>query len=137
MQILASLCYSLIRCGLLWDSRFGLYSFVVVRFLLLLCAFFLSYCCLCPHTRQVTGVFNSDYEVHGDGYSWYSGSTKVLYPSEGFVVELPLKALDASNYLAKLEANDWIDERTRAVFVEFSVYNVHVDHFAAVLGPCF
>jgi hypothetical protein len=77
-------------------------------------------------------VFNCDYEVHGDGYSWYSGTTKVLYPSEGFVVELPLKGVDAANYLTILEANDWIDARTRAVFVEFSVYNVHIDHFAAV-----
>ena len=79
---------------------------------------------------KVTGSFDCDYQTHGDGYAWYSGKTKVSYPSEGFVVTLPLGELEAANYIATLKAANWVDERTRVVFVEFSAYNANVDHFA-------
>jgi hypothetical protein len=81
-------------------------------------------------TYEEKGGFQCEYELHGDGYAWYSGTTKIQYPSEGFVVTLPLTAGAASSYIDKLHQYNWVDDRTRAVFVEFSLYNANVDHFA-------
>lgn len=81
-------------------------------------------------TYEEKGGFSCEYQHNGDGYNWYSGQTKMMYPSEGFVVTLPLEPSDASTYLEKLESYSWVDDRTRAVFAEFSLYNANVDHFA-------
>jgi len=81
---------------------------------------------------EAAGGFRCEYEVHGDGYDWFSGSTKIKYPSEGFVVELPLEPSEASTQLTRLQEFNWCDDRTRAVFAEFSLYNANVDHFAVV-----
>jgi len=79
-------------------------------------------------TDQLTGA--DHYQVNGDGYPWFSPDTKFLYPSEGFVATLPVDAPAATEEVARLVEVGWVDERTRAVFVEFSVYNANIDHFA-------
>jgi hypothetical protein len=39
-------------------------------------------------------------------------------------------ALDLASYLTFLEQQNWIDRQTRAVFVEFNVYNPNIKIFA-------
>lgn len=80
--------------------------------------------------RSNGSAFVSPYEVHGDGYSWYSGTSKVLYPSAGYIEELPLTPAAATVRINFLKEEGWVDENTRAVFVEFSTYNANIDHFA-------
>ncbi|XP_068216780.1 polycystin-1-like protein 2 [Palaemon carinicauda] len=55
-----------------------------------------------------------------------------VYSGSGYQVKL-IGGKDAViQKLNELEANHWIDRRTRAVFVEFSIYNAQVNLFAAI-----
>lgn len=77
-----------------------------------------------------SSTFVTPYESNGDGYSWYSGTSKIMYPSSGYMVELPLTETAATAVLTELQEQDWVDENTRAVFIEFSTYNANIDHFS-------
>ncbi|KAE8608584.1 hypothetical protein XENTR_v10011539 [Xenopus tropicalis] len=52
---------------------------------------------------------------------WYSGG--------GFVAELGNNIINASSILMWLQTNQWLDTYTKAVFVEFNVYNANVNLF--------
>jgi hypothetical protein len=56
------------------------------------------------------------------------------YPGGGFVQDFPhhsdpLASTKATALAQTLQAQNWIDARTRAVFVEFNVFNPSADHF--------
>ena len=52
-----------------------------------------------------------------------------LYGGGGYVVELNGNRSVLENKMATLEREGWIDKHTRAVFVEFTVYNPNVNFF--------
>lgn len=62
------------------------------------------------------------------------------YPGSGFVVDFPSSEKEGSvnasvatlSLLDELQRNKWFDPKTRAVFVEFSLYNPDVNHFVVV-----
>ncbi|XP_054471700.1 polycystic kidney disease protein 1-like 2 [Anoplopoma fimbria] len=56
----------------------------------------------------------------------------VLYRGGGYVVELGPDLQNASSTLENLFRNTWLDVYTRAVFVEFTVYNANVNLFCIV-----
>ncbi|XP_020344471.2 polycystic kidney disease protein 1-like 2 [Oncorhynchus kisutch] len=56
----------------------------------------------------------------------------VLYRGGGFVVDLGPDSQNASSTLQHLFDNTWLDMFTRAVFVEFTVYNANVNLFCIV-----
>ncbi|XP_055755421.1 polycystic kidney disease protein 1-like 2 [Salvelinus fontinalis] len=56
----------------------------------------------------------------------------VLYRGGGFVVDLGPDSQNASSTLQYLFDNTWLDLFTRAVFVEFTVYNANVNLFCIV-----
>ncbi|XP_075335044.1 polycystin-1-like protein 2 [Odontesthes bonariensis] len=56
----------------------------------------------------------------------------VLYRGGGFVVELGPDLPNASSTLEYLFRNKWLDMYTRAIFVEFTVYNANVNLFCIV-----
>ncbi|XP_043987289.1 polycystic kidney disease protein 1-like 2 [Gambusia affinis] len=56
----------------------------------------------------------------------------VLYRGGGFVAELGPDIKNASSTLEYLFHNKWLDKYTRAVFVEFTVYNANVNLFCIV-----
>uniref|UniRef100_A0A8C8FW89 Polycystic kidney disease 1 like 2a n=1 Tax=Oncorhynchus tshawytscha TaxID=74940 RepID=A0A8C8FW89_ONCTS len=56
----------------------------------------------------------------------------VLYRGGGFVVDLGPDSQNASSTLQYLFDNTWLDMFTRAVFVEFTVYNANVNLFCIV-----
>ncbi|CAG5865975.1 unnamed protein product [Menidia menidia] len=55
-----------------------------------------------------------------------------LYRGGGFVVELGPDLSNASSTLEYLFRNKWLDVYTRAIFVEFTVYNANVNLFCIV-----
>ncbi|KAM6955775.1 polycystin-1-like protein 2 [Lycodopsis pacificus] len=56
----------------------------------------------------------------------------VLYRGGGYVAELGPDSQNASSTLEYLFRNTWLDIYTRAVFVEFTVYNANVNLFCIV-----
>ncbi|XP_048825578.1 polycystic kidney disease protein 1-like 2 [Brienomyrus brachyistius] len=56
----------------------------------------------------------------------------VLYRGGGFVAELALDQENAGGVLQYLFDNTWLDIYTRAVFVEFTVYNANINLFCIV-----
>ncbi|XP_038575816.1 polycystic kidney disease protein 1-like 2 [Micropterus salmoides] len=56
----------------------------------------------------------------------------VLYRGGGFVSELGPDLQNASNTLEYLFRNKWLDTYTRAIFIEFTVYNANVNLFCIV-----
>lgn len=53
-----------------------------------------------------------------------------MYDTAGYSVTIPRESDASSVFLQNLESANWIDSKTRAVFVEYGVYNANVDHFA-------
>jgi len=51
------------------------------------------------------------------------------YPSGGFILDFKLDYNDFTMALKELEANEWIDQGTRVVFVEMLIYNLNVNMF--------
>jgi hypothetical protein len=49
--------------------------------------------------------------------------TNVVYPPSGYVIALPAAQSAAEGQVARLIRDGFVDNRTRAVFVNFNVYN--------------
>ncbi|XP_043925774.1 polycystic kidney disease 2-like 2 protein [Protopterus annectens] len=64
-------------------------------------------------------------------YDWYWGELG-YYGSGGYVVNLTRTKPGSAKLLADLKHNSWLDVGTRAVFIEFSVYNANVNLFCIV-----
>ncbi len=58
-------------------------------------------------------------------FSFYSGS--------GYVALLPDELDDAKQILEDLKTNDWVNLYTRAIIIEFTVYNANINLFSNVL----
>jgi len=66
--------------------------------------------------------------------SEYSFGGKITtYPSGGYVADLTERADEASRLMQDLEANQWVDEYTRAVLVEFNILNPNSKLFNQVI----
>ena len=61
----------------------------------------------------------------------YSG-IHATYSGGGFVLEM-LSNIDQLNLLNSIKNTDWIDDRTRAIFAEFTLYNPNADLFSVVM----
>ncbi|XP_019639730.1 PREDICTED: LOW QUALITY PROTEIN: polycystic kidney disease protein 1-like 2 [Branchiostoma belcheri] len=55
-----------------------------------------------------------------------------VYPGGGYIATLGSTLKDSLKTLAHLRSNDWLDNRTRAVFTEAVLYNPHANLFAVV-----
>uniref|UniRef100_A0A7S3DBT8 Polycystin cation channel PKD1/PKD2 domain-containing protein n=1 Tax=Palpitomonas bilix TaxID=652834 RepID=A0A7S3DBT8_9EUKA len=54
------------------------------------------------------------------------------YPGSGFAVPIPRDEDERNALFDELESVRWLDERTRAVFVDFLVYNTNIDVLSIV-----
>mgnify|MGYP001810735718 CR=1 FL=1 len=52
-----------------------------------------------------------------------------VYPGNGFAINLPSTTTAALAVLQDLQNNIWIDEYTRAIVIDFTVYNGNVNLF--------
>ncbi|XP_021333081.1 polycystin-1 isoform X1 [Danio rerio] len=57
---------------------------------------------------------------------WHWGQVSV-YSSSGFVQDLSRKMQDSKNLINQLNTHQWLDPLTRALFLEFSLYNINTD----------
>uniref|UniRef100_F1KR83 Location of vulva defective 1 n=1 Tax=Ascaris suum TaxID=6253 RepID=F1KR83_ASCSU len=58
--------------------------------------------------------------------------THDAYTGGGYVQTLNGSAEELHTAFTRLEKENWIDEGTRAVFIEFSAYNVQTNHFSVI-----
>ncbi|KAG5176602.1 Polycystin cation channel-domain-containing protein [Tribonema minus] len=66
----------------------------------------------------------------GDGGKWVSSETQVQYDGSGYAEDLPVDSFaEALARVQELEAGHWMDERTRALFIDISFYNAGLDEF--------
>ena len=89
--------------------------------------------CVAPYSSSDEMTF-----PYGPGSNWtYSENLNAMpfwgkqktYPGEGYTAILNNSAANATSTLLYLEENNWIDDQTRFVMVEFNVYNTNVNLF--------
>ncbi|KAK3597481.1 hypothetical protein CHS0354_041902 [Potamilus streckersoni] len=56
-----------------------------------------------------------------------------IYSGGGFVTELPPHVSDQEAMLKTIKESDWIDDGTKGLFVEFTLYNPNVNMFSVVI----
>ncbi len=72
------------------------------------------------------------YQTGMDLDSWPYWAVHALYGGGGYVVDLKGSTATLAKRFAEIKADGWIDRYTRAVFIEFTVYNPFVNLFGIV-----
>ncbi|XP_078694962.1 polycystin-1-like protein 2 [Branchiostoma floridae x Branchiostoma belcheri] len=80
--------------------------------------------------RTITFPWDYTYGDISNGFL-YVGEHGV-YPGGGYIAALGRTLNDSLQTLAHLRSNNWLDNRTRAVFMEAVLYNPHANLFAVV-----
>ncbi|XP_069757368.1 polycystin-1-like protein 2 isoform X2 [Narcine bancroftii] len=89
--------------------------------------------------RWTSNVSGQDSNLH---YVWRYQSNLQQYPfwrklalyrGSGYVVDLTTEMENASRIVKYLAESNWIDSYSRAVFVEFTVYNANVNLFCVIV----
>jgi len=73
-------------------------------------------------------TFQTSKELDGTSYEGEISD----YEGGGYTQDLPLTQNEAKDVIQYLKDNLWIDRATRAVFVEFTVYNANINLFCVV-----
>ncbi|RNA09297.1 polycystic kidney disease 2-like 1 [Brachionus plicatilis] len=68
------------------------------------------------------------YSKDPQGSGGYSGLTS-SYPPDGFMINLGLYKSESLAILEDLKKNEWLDKFTRAIIIDFTVYNGNVNLF--------
>ncbi len=55
-----------------------------------------------------------------------------IYGRGGFIQNLAINLEDTKQILAELNSNNWIDRGTRAVFIDFTIYNANINLFCQI-----
>lgn len=55
------------------------------------------------------------------------------YGGGGYIVNFEIDLINSKNVINELRKNNWIDRQTRAVFMEYTLYNANVNLFAYVI----
>ena len=74
--------------------------------------------------------YRSDEELGGISYK--STDLKFNYPSGGYSKDLASKRAKTEEMLGDLNKDLWIDRGTRAVFIDFTVYNPNINLFCVI-----
>nr|XP_002732126.1 PREDICTED: polycystic kidney disease protein 1-like 2-like [Saccoglossus kowalevskii] len=82
-----------------------------------------------PNTTVPEYIYTSASEL--DGYPYLG--RHAFYWGGGYIARLTGSKTDMHDLLYRLEAENWIDKYTRAVFIEFSTYNAQANLFAMVV----
>lgn len=73
-------------------------------------------------------LYHSEEELDG---SSFKGSI-ATYSGAGYYADLANNSADSKAIIQDLKQNLWIDRGTRAVFIDFSVYNANINLFCIV-----
>eukprot|EP00961_Rhodomonas_salina_P211803 2860026-Rhodomonas_salina.4 len=82
-----------------------------------------------PDTDSPVWKWHSAAEL-GEGN--YNGRTGIKFTGSGYNSTLPLNLAQAKEQLQYLRDNRWIDVQTRAVFIDFLVYNANLNFLSLV-----
>ena len=80
--------------------------------------------------RLLTYIWTYMSEKELDGTSFNGEISE--YGGGGYTQVLPLTPNEAKDVIQYLKDNLWIDRATRAVFVDFTVYNANINLFCVV-----
>ncbi|KAL3863292.1 hypothetical protein ACJMK2_005057 [Sinanodonta woodiana] len=56
-----------------------------------------------------------------------------IYSGGGYVIDMPKDLNSQLAHLRDIKNSDWIDDRTRAIFIEFTLFNSNVNLFSVVM----
>ncbi|KAK3591321.1 hypothetical protein CHS0354_028430 [Potamilus streckersoni] len=74
-------------------------------------------------------IYQSSVDLHTPKFWGTQGS----YSGGGFVLEMPSEFMKQRQEVEKIRNSVWVDNRTRVVFFEFSLYNPNVDMFTLIM----
>ena len=74
--------------------------------------------------------FQSEDDLHGSSH--YSALTDKEYDGSGFVQDLSITKQETLRIIDELHTLKWLDRGTRAVFIDFTVYNSNINLFCVV-----
>ena len=72
--------------------------------------------------------YQSEDQLGGSSYQGWVNN----YGGGGFVMDLGSNPSDTSDILTYLFNNTWIDSATRAIFIDFFVYNANINLFCQI-----
>lgn len=73
-------------------------------------------------------VYQSEGELNGSSYTGRLST----YGGGGFVLDLTSTKTQSLHIIEDLRSNLWLDRGTRAVFIDFTVYNANINLFCVV-----
>jgi hypothetical protein len=65
--------------------------------------------------------------------SYMMSANHYTYPSGGYIYEFRGRLANVRANLSQLHQHSWIDSQTRAVFIQFTLYNPNVELFTSVI----
>ena len=74
--------------------------------------------------------FKTEKELAGS--SFYSPTLGATYDGSGYVQNLANTLEESKEIISKLKQYKWLDRQTRAVFIDFTVYNANVNLFCVI-----
>ncbi|KAL0238928.1 hypothetical protein PCE1_004619 [Barthelona sp. PCE] len=81
-----------------------------------------------PYSHQNPWTWHSSSELKGLSYQ----GRQFSYPGSGYIVDLPPDADMALEVVRYLQENQWVDDHTRVLFIDFTVYNANLNLFAVI-----
>ena len=76
----------------------------------------------------IVGTTRQKKELDGSSFT----AVMSTYGGGGYVQDLATHSYDSQALIDNLKANLWIDRGTRAVFVDFTVYNANINLFCVI-----
>ncbi|KAF6198138.1 hypothetical protein GE061_007885, partial [Apolygus lucorum] len=82
------------------------------------------------HGRNVTHLWNHS-KIHQTGTDFYEGETGIKYPGHGYVQRLYWTQGVSAERFNALVMNNFLNNRTRVVFAELTLYNINLNTFTS------
>lgn len=76
--------------------------------------------------------FRYKYQTAEKLENWYTWGIVSYYPGGGYIVDLSNTTNESHKIIEHLKNTIWIDRGTRAVIIEFTVYNANINMFCSI-----
>lgn len=64
--------------------------------------------------------------------NWYTNGIVSIYPGGGYMVDLSTTTIESEKIIENLRKSIWIDRGTRAIIIDFTVYNANINIFCSI-----